>query len=184
MRIRNRGFTLIELLSIIVILAVISVITVPIVMNIVDESRKGTAKISALGYRDAIMKYYISGITDGNLTNTDLDGEYNVLNGVLFDKVDSNKNYPIPITGEVPESGNVDVTKGDLVSGCLQVGKYAVVFTGGNVSKVDKNDCIHASRITARQLLYTPPEGVETETNITNVQEALEDLAKKINGGN
>lgn len=84
LRIRNRGFTLIELLSIIVILAVISVITVPIVMNIVDESRKGTAKISALGYKDAISKYYIAGITDGTLTNTDLDGEYNVLNGVLF----------------------------------------------------------------------------------------------------
>ena len=183
MRIRNRGFTLIELLSIIVILAVISVITEPIVMNIVDESRKGTAKISALGYRDAIMKYYVAGITDGTLTNTDLDGEYNVLNGVLFSTTTSN-NYPIPITGEVPESGNVDVIKGDLVSGCLQIGKYAVVFTGGNVSKVDKTDCIHASKITARQLLYTPPEGVETETTITNVQEALDEIINKLDGGN
>ena len=181
LKIRNRGFTLIELLSIIVILAVISVITVPIVMNIVDESRKGTAKISALGYKDAIMKYYISGITDGNLTNTDLDGEYNVLNGVLSN-TNSDEQHAIPITGEAPDSGNIDVSKGDLVSGCLQIKKYAVIFTGGNVSKVEKNDCIHASIITARQLLYTPPEGVDTE--VTNVQEALDDLANKLNGGN
>ena len=178
---KKNAFTLIELLSIIVILAVISVITVPIVMNIVDESRKGTAKISALGYRDAIMKYYVAGITDGTLTNTDLDGEYNVLNGVLFNTSASN-NYPIPITGEAPDSGNVEVNKGDLVSGCLQIKKYAVIFTGGNVSKVEKTDCMHASIITARQLLYTPPEGVDTE--ITNVHEALEDLANKLNGGN
>ena len=35
----KEGFTLIELLAIIVILAIIAVITVPIILNVIDNSR-------------------------------------------------------------------------------------------------------------------------------------------------
>ena len=54
----KKGFTLIELLAIIVILAVIAVITVPIILNIIDNAEKGSAQDSALGYKDALQKYY------------------------------------------------------------------------------------------------------------------------------
>ena len=40
---KKKGFTLIELLAIIVILAIIAVITVPIILNIIENSRKGAA---------------------------------------------------------------------------------------------------------------------------------------------
>ena len=36
---KNKGFTLVELLAIIVILAVVSLITVPVVTNIIKQSR-------------------------------------------------------------------------------------------------------------------------------------------------
>ena len=49
---KKNGFTLIELLAIIVILAIIAVITVPIILNIIDNSRRGAAKDSAYGYKD------------------------------------------------------------------------------------------------------------------------------------
>ena len=39
-----KGFTLIELLAIIVILAIISAITVPIVLNIIENAKKGTVQ--------------------------------------------------------------------------------------------------------------------------------------------
>ena len=39
------AFTLIELLAIIVILAIIAVITVPIILNIIDNSRRGPQRI-------------------------------------------------------------------------------------------------------------------------------------------
>ena len=55
---KNKGFTLIELLAIIVILAIIAVITVPIILNIIDNAEKGSAQDSALGYKDALQKYY------------------------------------------------------------------------------------------------------------------------------
>ena len=54
----KKGFTLIELLAIIVILAIIAVITVPIILNIIDNAEKGSAQDSALGYKDALQKYY------------------------------------------------------------------------------------------------------------------------------
>ena len=48
---KKNAFTLIELLAIIVILAIIAVITVPIILNIIENSRKGAAKDSAYGYK-------------------------------------------------------------------------------------------------------------------------------------
>ena len=54
----NKGFTLIELLAIIVILAIIAVITVPLILGIIDDAKKGVAEDSAYGYKDAVNKFY------------------------------------------------------------------------------------------------------------------------------
>ena len=59
MKNNKKGFTLIELLAIIVILAIIAVITVPIILNIIENARKGAARNSALGYADAIKLAYV-----------------------------------------------------------------------------------------------------------------------------
>lgn len=54
----KKGFTLIELLAIIVILAIIAVITVPIILNIIDEAKKGAEKNSVIGYGKAVELAY------------------------------------------------------------------------------------------------------------------------------
>ena len=41
---KKNGFTLIELLAVIVILAIIALIAVPIIMNVINEAKKGAAK--------------------------------------------------------------------------------------------------------------------------------------------
>ena len=51
---KNRGFTLIELLAVIVVLAIIALIAVPMILGVVEKSRKSAAKSSALGYIEAI----------------------------------------------------------------------------------------------------------------------------------
>ena len=56
----KKGFTLIELLAIIVILAIIAVITVPIILNIIENSKNGAAQDSAYGFKDAVEKYYVA----------------------------------------------------------------------------------------------------------------------------
>ena len=42
----NKGFTLIELLAVIVILAIIALIAVPQILNLIDDSKEKSAKIS------------------------------------------------------------------------------------------------------------------------------------------
>ena len=55
--IKNKNaFTLIELLAIVVILAIIAVITVPIILNVIDNAKKGSIKDSVYGYKDSINK--------------------------------------------------------------------------------------------------------------------------------
>ena len=49
----KKGFTLIELLAVIVILAVIALIATPLIMNVIDEAKKGAAKNSANGVIEA-----------------------------------------------------------------------------------------------------------------------------------
>ena len=57
-KMNKKGFTLIELLAIIVILAIIAVITVPIILDIIDNARKGAEKNSVIGYGKAVELAY------------------------------------------------------------------------------------------------------------------------------
>ena len=54
---KKRGFTLIELLAVIVILAVIALIAVPLVMNIVEEAKKGSLERSYDMIEDSASNY-------------------------------------------------------------------------------------------------------------------------------
>lgn len=51
---KEKGFTLIELLAVIVILAVIALIATPIIMNVINDAKKGAFKDSAYGIIKAI----------------------------------------------------------------------------------------------------------------------------------
>ena len=50
----KKGFTLVELLAIIIILSIIAVIATPIVLNVIDEAKKTTAKNNAEAYLNAV----------------------------------------------------------------------------------------------------------------------------------
>ncbi len=67
MKMNKKGFTLIELLATIVILAIIAVITVPIILNIIDNARKGAAKDSVGGYGKSIETAYVKYMYDKEL---------------------------------------------------------------------------------------------------------------------
>ncbi|MDD3453816.1 MAG: prepilin-type N-terminal cleavage/methylation domain-containing protein, partial [Bacilli bacterium] len=54
----KKGFTLVELLAVIVILAVIALISVPIILGIIEKSKKGATEDSAYGILEAANLYY------------------------------------------------------------------------------------------------------------------------------
>ena len=136
---KNKGFTLIELLAIIVILAIIAVITVPIILNIIENTRIGAAQDSAYGYKDAVDKYYVSELFDNN--NVKLDGNYTIENGKLKGNNLPAMGVEIPANGTIPSSGTLTYENNVFKSGCLVMGEYAVTFNTNGTTNTEKGNC-------------------------------------------
>ena len=106
----KKGFTLIELLAIIVILAIIAVITVPVILNIIENSKKGAATDSAYGYKDAIDKFYVSKLS--------IDSGYNIPDGLhTLNDFDS---MGVTFNGKKPAGNSfLKTVKNKVTQGCL-----------------------------------------------------------------
>lgn len=129
----KKGFTLIEVLAIIVILAIIAVITVPIVLNVIDNSKKGSAKDSAYGYVDSVNKLYVSK-SMGN-SEFDIPDDYYTVSEL--------KAMGVSVSGDEPIGNSwVSVMDNEVVSGCLQFGGYKAFITDGVVGDVLKGECL------------------------------------------
>lgn len=112
----KKGFTLIELLAIIVILAIIAVITVPIILNIIENSKKGAVMDSALGYKYAVQKHYVSRLIDNQ--NEEAVSGYKLVSALSGD---------FSVSGEQPTSDSwVQLEKGQVVAYSLKFGDYVV----------------------------------------------------------
>ena len=134
-------------MAIIVILAIIAVITVPIILNIIENSRKGAATDSAYGYKDAVNKAYIQELAKPNNGNLKLNGIYVVQSdGTLNADTGSNfgvtnyTNLPVSVSGDKPSSGKLRYSNNVLNAGCLVIGDYKVTFDGNTATTV-KGDC-------------------------------------------
>ena len=115
---KKKGFTLIELLAIIVILAIIAVITVPIILNIIDDSRKGSAIDSAYGYKKAIDQYYVSRMmADSNYQVVDDEYEISIY-----------KSDGLTVSGEEPTDGWVKIEQGTVTDFSFLIGEYVVTY--------------------------------------------------------
>ena len=131
---KSKGFTLIELLAIIVILAIIAVITVPIILDVIDNSKKGAAKDSAYGYKDAVNKFYVSELYNDH--NFKLNGDYTITDkGELSDGTNT---YPIPVSGNAPSGGSLTYENNVLKSGYILIDGYKVTIKNGEVTTVEK----------------------------------------------
>ncbi len=140
MKKKKKGFTLIELLAIIVILAIIAVITVPIILNIIENSKRGAVIDSAYGYKDSINKYYVTELAKNS--NFSLDGEYNVGNdGSITSTEDETKNFPISFSGIKPSGGNVTIEDSVVTGACLVIDDYKVELKDGKFTTNGKGDC-------------------------------------------
>ena len=144
----KKGFTLIELLAIIVILAVIAVITVPIILNVIDNSKRGAAIDSALGYRDAIHKGFLTGLALDN-NNVAPSGVYVIdstgklvnANGDVLSAV---------VSGTVPTEGWVELDKENVVAYSLRFDDYVVTKYQDTEAQAVKNGEI-AENVEARE---------------------------------
>ena len=128
----KNGFTLIELLAIIVILSIIAVITVPVVLNIIDDSKKGSAKDSAYGYIESVNRLYLSNSLDGS------DGEID--NG--YYSVSELKTMGVNVQGDDPALYSwIKISDNEVAMGCLQFGEYKIDISKGKVDHIIKGKC-------------------------------------------
>ena len=125
----KKGFTLVELLAVIVILAIISLIAVPVVLNIIEDSKKNTTLNSAEFYLDAVELSIVKSIQKGQKIETGFynimsDGnicleEYKFENEAYVcldnDENDENNILVVEIKGDVPTSGVIAIEKGNIV---------------------------------------------------------------------
>ena len=170
MKNKRNGFTLIELLAIIVILAIIAVITVPIILNIIENSRKGAAMDSAYGYKDALSKYYLTKENEDVTLGMNFNGKYSIENGNLKRGTEE---HEIKIDGNIPTGGNVMLENSRIILGCIEVEGYAVKMENGTVTSVEKGTCPpmteeHTEIIQDEPVVIKDPDVVKTNAKYFN----------------
>ena len=137
---KKNGFTLIELLAVIVILAIIALIAVPIVLNLIERSRKGAAIDSAYGYKEAINEHYLSELIDN--PNYILNGKYKVgSNGILINTQNEEESYNIEVSGSKPSNGEVTFVNNVMTEACLIISGYKVTLEDGKFTSSGKGEC-------------------------------------------
>lgn len=99
---KNKGFTLVELLAVIVILAVIALIATPVVLSMIESSRKGAAESSMLSYVDATEKTIVTKLMNST-SSVNYDQTYSVVGLTLTNDAKQCVNATTPATEEDPK---------------------------------------------------------------------------------
>ena len=123
---KRRGFTLIELLAVIVILAIIALIATPIVMNVIEKSKKGAAERSAENYIDAVE----TKVATERLDNKIIEGTYTIDDNGNLTGNGLTEPLIIEMSGTKPTDGSVTIENGQVVptGTTMKVGDYNVSY--------------------------------------------------------
>ena len=139
MRNNSKGFTLIELLAVIVILAIIALITTPIILNVIEDSRRNAAVDKAWGTIDAVRVAYSQAQTEADPVGTPFTVNFPKGNNRGTENTDwgtvvatgggYGKGYinaqAVSASGEMPQGGYVTIlADGNIIAYKLKFGQY------------------------------------------------------------
>ncbi len=150
---KNKGFTLIELLAVIVVLAIIALIATPIVMNTINNAKKGAAERSA----DSYIKQVETSIVENRVQtgNTISDGKYSITDDGNL--VKNGATLVINMNGNKPSSGIVMIKNGQVVSASsMIIGDYKVSYNSS-----DNKYVVTEAAISELETLCKKDDGVD-----------------------
>lgn len=123
----KKGFTLIELLAVILLLGVIAVIAIPIVSNVLDESKKGSLEVTIESIDKAVTTACQKQITK----EQEIVELYTIEDGVITPKID--------IKGDLPKNGKVEVDLNCKIKIIAHDGKNCIKKEGNDVTLDEKS---------------------------------------------
>lgn len=150
MKQNTKGFTLIELLAVIVILAIIALIATPIVLNLIDEARKGAAESDVLAYVKAVETSAVtklltpegSSINYANATCTIADGKTATeLECTLAGGSEAKVTLNVDIKGTLPDTVTISMDgNGSVNDSTFEVNGYNVEYKDGVATVTDNKE--------------------------------------------
>ena len=136
---RSKGFTLIELLAVIVILAIIALIATPVVINIINDSKKESINRSIELYMDHVQKVIAKEqMKDPTFNPSECEIKPK---GILECKNGTRTYSPIKIEmkGQMPKSGTIKFSKGMVIEGKnIELDNLYYQVTDDNISEGTK----------------------------------------------
>jgi len=133
----KKGFTLIELLAVIVILAIIALISVPLITGVIEKTKVGAAKSSAVGYIRAVESQVV-------INTVDMSKE-DISDGTL--EVSELETKGVKVNGNGPEMGTVTLEKGEVIACSLLIGDYTVTCLGNGEYDVTKGNNLSSIKL-------------------------------------
>ncbi len=129
----KKGFTLIELLAVIVILAIIALIATPIVLNIIEDSKKQSAINSAQLYVDGLSKVILNkNMIEEFMPSTCTVGETVTCDGAFID---------YQVGGKKPTSGYINYSNGIVTNYAVCVMDYRVEKASNGITATKSSEC-------------------------------------------
>ena len=158
----KKGFTLIELLAVIVILAIIALIATPIILNIVEDSKKQAIISSANLYIDGLVKQ----IATKNLTNEFNPSSCTVTNGSVSC---DGQSIDYTVNGQAPTSGSITFNNGIVTGYTLAISGYTVTKNGSTITttKGEPVPTTYTAYTTGQLLQYDPVNNTACTTGDT-----------------
>lgn len=104
----KKGFTLVELLAVVVILALIALIASPIILNIIENSRKSSFASSVDGAKRAIENFYSTHYADEDFNK---NAKYKYANGLLYYEgtLNGKNNVTLEMSGNLGSGNGIGV---------------------------------------------------------------------------
>ena len=165
---KRKGFTLIELLGVIVVLAVIAIITTPVILGVIEKSKKGALQSSGYGLVEAGILYH---------------AEYQNSQTVRFDikdnQIRTKEENKIDYKGSIKD-GTILINNQGEVTVCINDGKYAAYknYKDNKIIVVDQKTCTVPEN---NYIVYLDNESTIKEMTNAEITSAITKLTERVN---